>query len=248
MEFHILWGGMLATGGCTLLGALPAMLVRTVTHRFKDMLLAYTAGIMVTASIYSLIPSALEMSNLTILCLGVLTGTLMLTLLEYLIPHHDLDHQLPVRGPHVERGTILFISAMALHNLPEGLSVGVSFASADMELAAVVSFAIGLQNIPEGALIAFYLLASHVRRRYALLLTACTGLMELVAFLAGYSFSQSVDRFVPYGLAFAAGAMLFIVYKELIPESHGDGHERIATFAFMAGLLSMIIMTHLLES
>ncbi|CAM3430202.1 ZIP family metal transporter [Marinicrinis lubricantis] len=241
-----IWIGMLATGGCTALGAVPALFFNNVSHRIKDILLAYTAGIMVAASTNSLIPSALEMSNLAVLSIGVITGTLLLMILEHFIPHMDLEHTSGRPMQRIERSTLLFVTAMALHNLPEGLSVGVSFASEDDQLGSLVSFAIGLQNIPEGALIAFFLISRSVSRWYAFIFSAITGLIELLSFLIGFYFSQSIAGIVPYGLAFAAGAMLFVVYKELIPESHGDGHARSATFSFIVGLLTMIILSNTL--
>lgn len=228
----------------TAIGAVPVMVLRQLSHRGKDMLLAYTAGIMVAASTYGLIPSAMKLSNFYVLAIGILLGTLVLTLLELLLPHADLAHS---QTTLKESRAILFLAAMGIHNLPEGLSVGVSYASGDTELGTLVSFAIGIQNVPEGFLIALFLITQNISRTKAFLLTALTGLLEWAASWIGLAFSDSFDGVVPYGLAFAAGAMLFVVYKELIPESHGDGHERSATFAFILGLLFMIGLTHWLR-
>ncbi|GIQ67802.1 ZIP family metal transporter [Xylanibacillus composti] len=233
-----------AAAMATAIGALPVMALRHLSHRGKDILLAYTAGIMVAASTYGLIPSAMKLSNFYVLTIGILLGTLVLTLLELLLPHADFDHARPVLD---ESRAVLFLVAMGIHNLPEGLSVGVSYASGDAELGTLVSFAIGVQNVPEGFLIALFLITQQISRVKAFLLTALTGVLEWAAALAGLHFSESFHGIVPYGLAFAAGAMLFVVYKELIPESHGDGHERSATFAFILGLLFMIGLTHWLR-
>ncbi|WP_058304273.1 ZIP family metal transporter [Gorillibacterium timonense] len=234
--------GSSATALCTALGACPALLFTRVTHRGKDILLAFTAGIMVAASTYGLIPSALKLSNLAVLTAGILFGTAVLMLLERVLPHQDPRHS--GSGSVSHNGALLFMSAMMLHNLPEGLSVGISYGSLEGSLSSIVALSIGLQNLPEGFLIALFLLTQGFRRRAALLASAATGIVELVFCLIGYIFSHRFLGIVPYGLAFAAGAMLFVVYKELIPESHGDGNERAATFSFIIGLLVMIGLTH----
>lgn len=200
---------------------------------------------MMTASVFGLIPSALELSNLYVLCLGVLTGTLMLTLLEQVIPHVDPTHT-KQRRLSLDTKSLMFLTAMTLHNVPEGLSVGVSFSSEVENLGAMVALAIGLQNAPEGFLIAVFLILHKVPAVKAVLFAAFTGLIEFAGGFAGYYFSKLADGLVPYGLSFAAGAMLFIVYKELIPESHGDGNERPATLAFIVGILTMVGMSHTL--
>ncbi|SDN26220.1 zinc transporter, ZIP family [Fictibacillus solisalsi] len=225
----------------TVLGALPALLIRNVSHRVKDNLLAYSAGIMVAASAYALIPSTLKLSNMFVLTVGILVGTAVLTLLEIVLPHQDAGHG----ADSAQIRPLLIIAAMAIHNIPEGISVGVSYASQFAELGSLVSFSIGLQNIPEGFLVCLFLVTNRIPRLQAFLYTAFTGLIECVSSLIGLQLSDAFLGIVPYGLAFAAGAMLFVVYKELIPESHGDGNERSATFSFVIGLISMIYLTNL---
>lgn len=237
--------GSLATSICTIAGALPALLFSKISHRGRDIMLAFTAGIMVAASTYGLIPSALKLSNLWILTIGILLGTATLTIMEWLIPHSDLEHT-PGDRSSDKTSSLLFLSAMALHNLPEGLSVGVSYGSTNQDLGTIVALSIGLQNIPEGFLTALFLITHGMRRRMAFLLASLTGVLELLACWIGLQFTASFGSIVPYGLAFAAGAMLFVVYKELIPESHGDGNERVSTFSFIFGLLAMIAITHAL--
>ncbi len=227
---------------CTTLGAVPVLFIRRLSHKGKDGLLALAAGIMVAASTYGLIPSALKLSNLFTLVAGILIGTFVLLILEIVIPHHDLEH-------HNDTNTniSLFIVAMALHNLPEGMSVGMSYASQYVNLGPIVSFAIGLQNFPEGFLIGLYLIIQNIRGWKMLGLVTFTALVEFLAGLAGVFFGQTFSGLVPYGLAFSAGAMLFIVYKELIPESHGDGNERVSTLAFIMGFIVMTILTEQLR-
>ena len=226
---------------CTGLGAIPVLLIKNVSHKGKDTLLAYTAGIMVAASAYGLIPAALKLSNIGVLIIGILIGTFALTILESIIPHVDLEHS--NKTANNSSVIILFLVAMSLHNLPEGLSVGISNVSSEQELGALVSFAIGLQNVPDGFLVALFLVTQNVSRGRAIILATLTGIIEMCAGLTGMLFGESFGYIIPYGLAFAAGSMLFVVYKELIPESHGDGNERVATIAFIFGFLSMIILT-----
>ncbi|WP_208585742.1 ZIP family metal transporter [Gracilibacillus suaedae] len=226
---------------CTSLGALPILLVKNVSHKSKDTLLAYTAGIMVAASAYGLIPSALKLSNLVVLVSGILVGTFVLTLIESLLPHIDLDHSNHSSGNSTV--ILLFLIAMSIHNLPEGLSVGISTLNNVNSIGSLVAFAIGLQNVPDGFLVALFLVTQGIRPIKAFLLSSLTGLIEMCAGLVGFIFGGAFENIVPFGLAFAAGAMLFVVYKELIPESHGDGNERTATWAFIIGFITMILLT-----
>jgi len=236
MEFQLAFIALcaLATG----LGAIPVLFLRRVSHHRMDALLAYTAGVMVAASTYGLIPAALKLSNLFVLSCGILTGALLLNLLERFLPHTDLQHERA--EPILPIESMMVVGAMAIHNIPEGLSVGASFASHVENLSLVVALSIGLQNLPEGLLIALFLVNQNVNRLTAVLAAGLTGLIEIAASLTGYAFASLALPLVPYGLAFAAGAMLFIVYKEIIPETHGHGYERTATFAFLSGLLCMI--------
>lgn len=236
MEAHLF--GMIMCALTTGLGALPVLLLRRISHRRMDILLAYTAGVMVAASTYGLIPASLKLTNLYVLCASVIVGALLLSLLEQFVPHVDLEHE----GSRIAlpRESLTLVMAMALHNVPEGLSVGASFASGSDNLGTIVALSIGLQNAPEGLLVALFLVNQRVSRPVAVLIAALTGMIEMGAAFLGYRVASVAEFLVPYGLAFAAGAMLFIVYKELIPETHGHGYERSATFAFLIGLLSMI--------
>ncbi|KAB8127672.1 ZIP family metal transporter [Gracilibacillus oryzae] len=227
---------------CTSLGALPAFLIKDVSHKGKDTLLAYTAGIMVAASAYGLIPSAIKLSNLTVLVIGMLIGTFVLTLIESLLPHTDLDHSANQSSAN-PRIVFLFLIAMSIHNLPEGLSVGISNYNNEEGIGSLVAFAIGLQNIPDGFLVALFLVTQNVKPLKAVVLSSLTGLIEMCSGFIGIFFGSAFENIVPFGLAFAAGSMLFVVYKELIPESHGDGNERMATIAFIFGFITMILLT-----
>ncbi|PLT34400.1 ZIP family metal transporter [Bacillus sp. V5-8f] len=222
-------------------GALVILFIRgAISHRFRDTLLAFTAGIMMAASLQGLIPQSLESGGFVQLVVGVFLGVLTLTILEKNIPHIDLEHSRS--GIEFDQKALLIIAAITLHNIPEGLSVGVSYASNEADTGNLIAFAIGLQNAPEGLLVALFLINQQISRMKAFILATLTGTIEIVTSLIGFYLTSYISFLVPYGLAFAAGAMLFIIYKELIPESHGDGNERTSTYSFIIGLLFMILL------
>lgn len=224
------------------LGALIILFMNSaVTHRFRDILLAFTAGIMMSASTMGLIPEALNSGGFLQLTIGIILGVFTLTLLELYIPHMDLHHS--SKNIQFDEKALLIIAAITLHNIPEGLSVGVSYASdPTQDTGNLIAFAIGFQNAPEGLLVALFLVNQNISKIKAFILATLTGTIEIVTSFFGYYLTSFVDNLVPYGLAFAAGAMLFIIYKELIPESHGDGNERTSTYSFILGLLFMILI------
>ncbi|MEH6945305.1 ZIP family metal transporter [Bacillus sp. JJ722] len=233
--------GSILSAMSTGLGALFILFIsNSLTHRFKDILLAFTAGIMMAASMMGLIPEALAQGGYIPLCIGIYFGVVTLTALEQSIPHIDLGHT--SKNIQFDEKAMLIISAITLHNIPEGLSVGVSYASSINDTGNLIAFAIGLQNAPEGFLVALFLLNQQISKTKAFIIATLTGSIEIVTALLGFYLTSYVENLVPYGLAFAAGAMLFIIYKELIPESHGDGNERAATHSFIIGLLVMILL------
>ena len=223
------------------LGALIVLFVsQSLTHRLRDILLAFTAGIMMAACMLGLIPEALEQGGFAPLCIGIYFGVVTLTTLEKNIPHVDLHHHAGVI--QIDEKAKLVIMAIMLHNIPEGLSVGVSYASSQAETGNLIALAIGLQNAPEGFLVALFLYNQNITKIKAFFIASLTGTIEIATALIGYFSATYIVNLLPFGLGFAAGAMLFIIYKELIPESHGDGNERVATYSFIVGLLVMVLL------
>ncbi|RAK23115.1 ZIP family zinc transporter [Anoxybacillus vitaminiphilus] len=223
------------------LGAIPILFFsRSITHHGRDLLLAFTAGIMMAASMMGLIPEALHAGGFFSVAIGLFFGVLTLTTLEKTIPHIDLQHS--KEGIQFDEKAMLIIAAITLHNIPEGLSVGVSYASNVSDTGNLIALAIGFQNAPEGFLVALFLIKQNIGKWKSFIIATLTGAIEIVGSLFGFYLTAIFERLIPYGLAFAAGAMLFIIYKELIPESHGDGNERTATYAFILGLLTMIFL------
>ncbi len=235
--------GSFISAMATVLGAVPLLFIRRLSERWKDLLIAFTAGIMVAASTFGLIPQAVEESGIFALALGLVVGVVVLDLIEKNIPHVDVEGDAGIAS--FDAKSLLVIIALFIHNIPEGLSTGFSYASANEGLGPLVAMSIGAQNIPEGLILGVFLLNSDASKWKAFLIVALTGLMEMVSAVAGYFAAGAIENLIGFGLSFAAGAMLFIVYKELIPESHGHGYERVSTYSFIAGLLAMVCISYM---
>jgi len=227
----------LATGA----GALPVLFTEKVSVRLLDIMLGFSAGIMLAATFFSLIIPAIDLSNVWIAVLGIIIGAITLHLVDRFIPH--FHPMLGAEGPSSRLSKVwLFALAITIHNFPEGLAVGVSFGSGDVAAGLVVAMAIGLQNMPEGLAVALPLLREGYSRRRSLWYGTLTGLVEPVGGLLGVALVSVFHPILPWALAFAAGAMLFVVSDEIIPESHRKGFEREATFGLIAGFVIMMLL------
>ena len=160
------------------------------------------------------------------------------TLLEHFIKGQDHEHS---RARALKR-TWLFVFAITLHNLPEGLAIGVAYGGTDATAAGVLTTGIAIQDVPEGLVIALALRAAGYRRRWAVLLGAASGLVEPLGAVLGAAVIAWSTQLLPWGLAFAAGAMLFVISHEIIPESHRAGHERFATGGLLLGFVLMMVL------
>ena len=246
----------LGVGGATAVGALVGFGFRKISHRFSDIVMSFAAGIMLAAAVLGLILPAVEHGEaqfglgwaLFIAIVGIFVGALCLNLIDKLVPHlHRLAGVEPESHNNANLGkTMLFLSAIAIHNLPEGIAAGVGFGSGDTAGAMVIAGGIALQNIPEGMIIIAPMVASGIRPKRALVLAMLTGLFEVVGTFIGY-FAVSLASFVlPFALAFAGGTMLYVVSDEMIPETHAHGVERGATYALLFGFCLMLILDVLL--
>lgn len=236
-----LWGSFISAMA-TVLGAVPLLFVKTLSEKWKDILIAFTAGIMVSASTFGLMPQSLQEGGIIPLTIGLLLGIITLDLIEKNIPHIDVENQSKIRS--FDSKSLLVIVALFIHNIPEGLSTGFSYASQNVGLGPMVAISIGAQNMPEGLILAVFLINSRVDKFKAFMIVFLTGMMELISAVIGYFTASYIASLISYGLAFAAGAMMFIVYKELIPESHGHGYERPSTYSFIIGLLIMVYISY----
>jgi len=235
----------LATGLATGLGALPALLVRKVKPALMDTMLGFAAGVMLAATFFSLLAPALEAGGIGSTALGFLLGVLFLDTADRLTPH--LHFIAGAEGPGSRLRKIwLFVLAITLHNFPEGLAVGVGFGMGDINRGIALALAIGLQNMPEGLAVALSLTEDYGRKK-AVGIATLTGLVEPVGALLGAGTVSFARGLLPYGLAFAAGAMLFVISDEIIPESHRRGFQRQATFGIIGGFLIMMFLDNLFQ-
>ena len=242
------WTGIIgstAAGMMALLGGLPVFFFRKLSFTLYSVFLAFSAGVMVAASFFSLIIPALDNGNVFIVLAGVLLGAVFVHFADLKIPHEHFI--VGKEGPTTSRirGITLLFLAMTIHNFPEGMAVGVSFTES-FKTGLSVAIGIGIQNIPEGMAVALPARGLGYSPRKAFLLTFLSSVVEPIGEIIGATLILLARPFLPFLMSFAAGAMLFVVSDEMIPESHGGGRERKATFAFIAGLINMLALDVLL--
>lgn len=244
MNEEIIWFGLAASlvaGLATGAGAIPVLFTRRISDKFLDVMLGFSAGVMLAATSFSLIVPAIDLSGPVIAVFGIIIGAVVLHLVDHFIPH--FHPALGAEGPPSRLSRVwLFVLAITIHNFPEGLAVGVTFGSGDVAAGLVIAMAIGLQNMPEGLAVALPLLREGYSRRKCLWYGTLTGLVEPVGGLLGVALVSIFHPILPWGLAFAAGAMLFVVSDEMIPESHRKGFEREATFGLILGFVIMTLL------
>lgn len=243
-------GASVATGVVTGVGALPVFLIRKLSDRLEDALLGFAAGVMLSASFFSLIQPGIDKAEeqfhsktlaVLVVVAAILLGAACLWLVNRYAPHEHF-----VSGRHGASSSLrrvwLFIIAITLHNFPEGLAVGVGFGGGDIANGTTVAVAIGLQNMPEGLAVATSLMSQDYSRVRAVLIALATGLVEPIGGLLGATAVTLAQPVLPWALGFAAGAMIFVVSNEVIPETHRKGHETAATTGLMIGLVLMLFL------
>lgn len=241
----------LGVGGATILGAVLGFIFRDLSRKFSDIVLSFAAGVMLSAAVLGLILPSLEVGGkyaLLIVVAGIFAGALCLNLIDKLVPHlHRLmGNEREVHPDARLNKVLLFVAAIAIHNLPEGLAAGVGFGGGDPTQALVIAGGIALQNIPEGMVIIAPMLAAGVQPKKTFLLAALTGLVEVAGTLLGFYAVRLASFILPFALAFAGGTMLYVVSDEMIPETHSGGNQRGATYALLAGFCLMLIVDVLL--
>jgi len=247
---YALLGGS-AGFAATALGAVAAIGLRDVSTRAQDSMLGFAAGMMLAASAFSLILPGLEAGRelfgngpaaaLTVV-VGLGLGVLLMLGLDHFTPH---EHESTgPRGPEFARlnRVWLFVLAIALHNLPEGMAIGVSFANGDLDVGLPLTTAISIQDIPEGLAVALALRTTGLSAKASVLIAAASGLMEPIGALVGIGMSSGFAVAYPVSLGLAAGAMIFVVSHEVIPETHRNGHQTPATLGLMLGFAVMMFL------
>ena len=241
----------LGVGGATMLGSVIGFAFKKLSHKFSDIVLSFAAGVMLAAAVLGLILPSLEYGGrlgLLWTVAGIFAGALCLNLIDKLVPHlHKLMGAEQEEHHNAQLSKVLlFVMAIAIHNLPEGIAAGVGFGSGDTSRALMIAGGIALQNIPEGMVIIGPMLAAGVSPSRTLLCALAPGLVEVLGTLLGY-FAVSVSAAIlPVALAFAGGTMLYVISDEMIPETHAHGSQRGATYALLVGFCVMLVTDVLL--
>ena len=244
----LVWLTALGVGGATVLGSMIGFAFRKMTHKFSDLVLSFAAGVMLAAAVLGLILPSVEYGNLYITVAGIFTGAFSLNLIDRLVPHmHHLvgaDTENHPGNANLDK-VLLFVSAIAIHNLPEGIAAGVSFGSGNNAEALLIAGGIALQNIPEGMVIIAPMLSAGINPKKTFLCAMATGLVEVIGTLLGYFAVTVATAILPFALAFAGGTMLYVISDEMIPETHHD-NESGATYALLVGFCVMLVSDVLL--
>lgn len=241
----------LGVGGATIIGSVIGFLFKEISHAFSDIVLSFAAGVMLAAAVLGLILPSVESggkAGLIVTITGIFAGAFCLNLIDKLVPHlHRLVGTDTEEHHNANLSKVLlFVTAIAIHNLPEGIAAGVGFGSGDTAQALVIAGGIALQNIPEGMVIIGPMLAAGVTPRRTFLCAMATGLIEVAGTLLGYGAVRIASVILPFALAFAGGTMLYVISDEMIPETHAHGSERGATYALLVGFCLMLVTDVLL--
>jgi ZIP family zinc transporter len=244
-------GGLAALGTwlLTALGSVPVLFFNRAPRRLMDALMGFAGGVMVAAACWSLLVPAMEVGGVTPAAIGLLAGAGLIFALDQVLPHlhPEFPDEARREGPPTHwRRSALLIAAITLHNLPEGLAVGIGFGGGNTGAAIALAIGIGLQNIPEGLAVALPLRRDGMSRWRALWYGQLTAVVEPVAAVIGAAVVSQASALLPYGLAFAAGAMLYVVVEELIPETVRSGSVDVATLGFIGGFTVMMVLDNAL--
>ena len=240
-------------GGATVIGALLGFVFKKPSHKFNDIVLSFAAGVMLSAAVIGLIVPSLELGGrfgILVTVVGLFAGAICLNLIDKLVPHlHKItgidQESHPDKTAQLNK-VLLFVIAIAIHNLPEGIAAGVSFGTGDVMQAFTVAGGIALQNIPEGMVIIAPMVASGMSGRRTFIIALMTGVVEVLGTFIGYFAVRVSAAILPFALAFAGGTMLYVISDEMIPETHAHGNEREATYSLLVGFALMLVFDHFL--
>ncbi len=241
----------LGVGGATIIGSLIGFIFKKVSHKFSDIVLSFAAGVMLAAAVIGLIIPSLDYGGkygIFVTVAGIFIGAVCLNLIDKLVPHlhkmvgSDIE---PHNNANLSK-VLLFVTAIGIHNLPEGIAAGVGFGSGDTSQALIIAGGIALQNIPEGMVIIGPMLSAGVSPKKTFICAMITGVVEVLGTLIGYFAVSIASAVLPFALAFAGGTMLYVISDEMIPETHAHGSERGATYALLVGFCVMLVTDVLL--
>lgn len=239
--------GILA-GLCTGIGTLPLLFTKKISKTVEDSLLGFAAGLMIFASSFNLITPALKENKIIQVVLGLLLGAIIMAIIEKTVPHLHLDKFKIIEfKDETIKKTILLLVAIIIHSIPEGLAIGIGYSSGKNNIGLALAIAIGIQNAPEGLVIAAPLIEKGYSKPKAIAFGFIAGIGEPLATFLGLSIGGMVDKYMPFILSFAAGAMYYVVSHELIPESHCNGNQMKATFGVILGFMTMLIIDYVVQ-
>lgn len=250
-KMNVLLIVLLSVSGSTVLGMLLGLLVRAIPHRLNDIIMGAAAGVMLGAAMFELIePAFSQPCNMLSAIAGTFVGAAIISMLDRIVPHLHrlvgLDSEAHRNNKSIGK-VLLFVTAIALHNIPEGLAAGVSFGTGNLGGVLTVAGALSIQNVPESLVIVAPLFAIGVSIPRTLIIAVGIALVTAVSILTGYGLISVFSAFLPFFLAMAGGAMLYIISDEMIPETHSHGYEKQATFALLIGVLAFLILQHLID-
>ena len=252
MELVLLAATALGVGGATVIGVAIGFLFKNITHKFSDLVLSFAAGVMLAAAVLGLILPAIERGGkfgLITVIGGIFVGAICLNMMDRLVPHLHRLSGVDIEAHHGNDRVgkiMLFVIAIAIHNLPEGIAAGVGFGSDNSAEALMIAGGIALQNIPEGMVIVGPMLAAGISKKRTFAYAAMTGVVEVLGTLLGFLAVSISTAILPFALAFAGGTMLYIISDEMIPETHAHGGERGATYFLLIGFCLMLVVDVLL--
>ena len=243
----------IGVGGASVIGALLGFAFKKISHKFSDIVLAFAAGVMLAAAVIGLVLPSIDYGGkygLLVTVAGIFVGALCVNLIDKIVPH--LHKMTGVDGEaHPEKQeqlnkVLLFVIAIAIHNLPEGIAAGVGFGTGNTAEALTIAGGIALQNIPEGMVIIAPMLATGMSHGRTFFIAIITGIVEVIGTLLGYFAVSVSSAILPFALAFAGGTMMYVISDEMIPETHAHGVERGATYSLLTGFCLMLVFDVLL--
>lgn len=240
----IIWSFVAAMG--TALGSYAVYFMRSPSQRMLDASVGFAAGVMLSATVFGLIPAAQAQIDDWGVALWVVAGFFGIGLLDRLVPHTHARHEdasgyHPKHTPSARKARLLAL-ALTLHNIPEGMAVGTAFAAGGAHLGVPLALAIAAHNIPEGFAVSGPAVAAGVPRRRTAFLGALTGIVEIPAMIGAYLLAQQVESTIAPMLAIAAGAMLYVVFDELLPDTAQHGNEKIVAIWVLIGILALFLL------